>query len=76
MGAAELSDLAAVIGRIVGIWSAEWGFPFGTCLTAQHRYTEAEPLLLRAAAFLEKDRGAYAPTRVEFRRACRPYGAS
>jgi hypothetical protein len=30
----------------------------GTCLVALHRYAEAEPLLLRSAPILEKDRGA------------------
>jgi tetratricopeptide (TPR) repeat protein len=29
----------------------------GTCLVALGRYAEAEPLLLRSAAILEKDRG-------------------
>jgi serine/threonine-protein kinase len=59
-GLAVLRRIAALRAQKSG--ADHWGTQstqvhIGTCLVAQHRYAEAEPLLLKAATFLEKDRG-------------------
>jgi serine/threonine-protein kinase len=60
-GLTAMRRVAAARARVGG--SGSWGVAstqvqIGTCLVALHRYAEAEPLLLRSAPILEKDRGA------------------
>jgi tetratricopeptide (TPR) repeat protein len=59
-GLAAMRSVAAARARVRGAdsWNvASTHVQIGTCLVALHRYSEAEPLLLRSAALLEKDRG-------------------
>jgi serine/threonine-protein kinase len=59
-GLAAMRSVAAARARVRGAdsWNvASTQVQIGTCLVALRRYAEAEPLLLRSAAILEKDRG-------------------